>query len=1093
MSPAAEWPGISFEVLGPLRALRSGRTLELGPARRRTTLAALLVDAGHVVPIDTLVDRIWDGAPPANPLTTVHAYVSRLRSGLRGSGSPDDTRPGPLETVAPGYRLSVPTNAVDAARFARLVTEADTSFRAGDLGPAEQALAAAGALWRDEPYADIPSAFARNEATRLTGLYGRLEEIGIDVDLARGRHALLVERLRTMVAADPLREGIQAALMLALYRSGRQADALTVFQSVRGLLADELGADPSRQLQTLHERILRQDTDLDLPAGAVTAGPRAVTAPAAPPEQAPADRTEQASSTRLIGRERELARVREILDSSGAAPYPAVVAVTGEAGIGKTRLLDELAGTADPGIVVAWGRSWDHEGVPPLWPWVEVLREIARGVGEDVVAAAVAGRGSAVLALDPDLVSGPAPGSRMPQGTIEDSEVRMFDGILHFLGAVTDRRKVLVLLEDVHWADPATRRFTEYAVTHRLASGLALVLTARAQSDDGGPGGAELLAALARTGRVHRLDLPGLRPDAVRDYVTDRTGTVLDHATTDALAERTGGNPFFVGEIVRLLVTDRDAGGAGADEGVTTEVPDSIRGVILRRVERLPADEKTVLRAAAVVGRTFDPDLLRDITDLDEETIDEAVDRATASGLLGSEPGAPGRHRFHHALVQQTLLEDIGPARRRRWHARTAAALLARTGGDTVAGADRIVHHLAASGSEDELLQAARLCIAASDAAHRRGHYSGAEQLLVTAVDLTARLEGEAGDRVEMAARTRLSSLYALSYHAGFPGFVAQRDRMTALVRRLGNDRDLLAGLQNAFAAAFFTCDFVEAAALAQEMISRGLAAGDDLMTLGGEFARGLCALQIGRPDEAIDALGTARDLARRLDEEVPVGMITVPVEAIGPWRLAAFALAGRWSEAGPDLADIPVLLRTPEPAARANIEGVLGVAHAFRGDVPAALRHGRAAVRIADEVGLGPILSYLGIVAEWATARIEGGTGRMREIVDLLPEQQFVVMRSHHVGLYADLLVRSGSDDHLAEATTRLDDAIAESARSGNSLWDAELHRLRARARELSGRPVADVVADLEQAVAIARAQSARDLLAKAQDDLERAVLRAR
>ncbi|ODU07448.1 MAG: hypothetical protein ABS81_01505 [Pseudonocardia sp. SCN 72-86] len=202
--------------------------------------------------------------------------------------------------------------------------------------------------------------------------------------------------------------------------------------------------------------------------------------------------------------------------------------------------------------------------------------------------------------------------------------------------------------------------------------------------------------------------------------------------------------------------------------------------------------------------------------------------------------------------------------------------------------ADRLVHHLSAAGGEDELVRAGEICVAASDAVHRRGNYSGSEALLLKAIELASRLPPERGDRAEMVARTRLAALYTLSYHANFPGYAAMRQRMTEPVRRLGSSRDLPAGLQGEYSAGIFNCDFVSASVAAEEMV-----------------ARGMIALFTGRPGDAVDSLGVADEFADRVGPDLPVNLLTVPVEGIRTCRPVAFALACRWDEAGRVLAAV--------------------------------------------------------------------------------------------------------------------------------------------------------------------------------------------
>ncbi|MGH3016433.1 MAG: AfsR/SARP family transcriptional regulator, partial [Gaiellaceae bacterium] len=237
--------------------------MPLGGPKPRALLASLALEAGRVVSVDRLVEALWPGDPPETAAHAVQVYVSQLRKAL-----------GPvLTTRAPGYELELAPEHIDVHRFVRLAQEGRAALTGGDPVAAEGAMRLALALWRGPALADfVYEPFAQNEIARLEELRTVVLEERIDADLALGRHAELVSELEALVQAQPLREGPRAQLMLALYRSGRQADALAAYRAARQTLVDELGIDPGPELRELEAAILRQDESLLLDE-AVTAKP----------------------------------------------------------------------------------------------------------------------------------------------------------------------------------------------------------------------------------------------------------------------------------------------------------------------------------------------------------------------------------------------------------------------------------------------------------------------------------------------------------------------------------------------------------------------------------------------------------------------------------------------------------------------------------------------------------------------------------------------------------------------------------------------------------------------------------------------------
>ena len=295
---------LEFRVLGPLQVERDGRLLPLGGFKQRGVLALLLLDRNRVVSRDQMVDVLWGERPPASAANSIQIYVSKLRRLLGDGDAADGTA---IVTEPPGYRLRVPPGELDADRFERLITAGSEALGAGKADRAEKTFAHALTLWHGPPFADFTGEpFAQAEIARLEQLRLRALEEQVEAQTSLGRHAAVLAQLPTLVDQHPLEERLRAQLMVALYRSGRQADALAVYQDFRRLLADELGLDPSPKLREIERQILRHDDALLAPAS-----PRAPELPSAAPDDVPdtasgadesADATDAADRTRTGAR-----------------------------------------------------------------------------------------------------------------------------------------------------------------------------------------------------------------------------------------------------------------------------------------------------------------------------------------------------------------------------------------------------------------------------------------------------------------------------------------------------------------------------------------------------------------------------------------------------------------------------------------------------------------------------------------------------------------------------------------------------------------------------------------------------------------------
>ncbi|MCW0215306.1 MAG: winged helix-turn-helix domain-containing protein [Pseudonocardia sp.] len=391
---------LELSVLGPVTATRDGEPLDLGGPRQRAVLAALIAASPRMIPAEQILAEVWSsgvpstGKPPS--MGSLHAYVSQLRAVLETDRS---RAPEILVRSGPGYALLVPPDTVDAGRFARLVARGREALAGGDPVAAADALVPALDLWRGPAYADVPDRdFLEPEITRLATLRLAAAEDLFDAHLRAGRAAEVVEAAQAHTARHPLRERGWELLVLALYRSGRQADALAALRTVRGLLADELGVDPGPALAALERWVLAQDPRLIDPGrtGTGSPGPGGADRGDADPDRSTARAQRSVlpvALTDLVGREKDAGAVAALLAGSR------LVTLTGPGGVGKTRLglevagrlpeadgpwLVELASLQDPSLLAA--TVADELGIP--------------GVADAARLASVLGERTTVIVLD---------------------------------------------------------------------------------------------------------------------------------------------------------------------------------------------------------------------------------------------------------------------------------------------------------------------------------------------------------------------------------------------------------------------------------------------------------------------------------------------------------------------------------------------------------------------------------------------------------------------------------------------------------------------------------------------------------------------
>ena len=375
----------------------------------------------------------------------------------------------------------------------------------------------------------------------------------------------------------------------------------------------------------------------------------------------------------FVGRDPELDEARGLLEDT-LAGQGRLLLVSGDPGIGKTRTAEQLATYARVrGAQVFWGRCYETKGQPPYWPWSEAIRSYVLEADPVGLRWQLGARAAEIARIVPELAE--RLDIEVAETTeTEQSRFRLFDSLAAFLGDASRSRPTVVVLDDLHWADEPSLHLLSFIARRLADTGLLLVGTYRDVELGRHHHLAATLQDLAGVDGVRRVSLRGLAPAAVADYIELTAG--VDRPPGDlarAIAEQTGGNPFFIGEVVRLMAAEGRLGESAARQEVL--IPQGVREVVGRRLDRLSEAANEVLRVAAIYGRDFPAVVIEEVCERPESEIRAGLKEAVESRLVETVSGAAGSYSFSHALVRETLQAEIPAARRVRLHRLIAESL----------------------------------------------------------------------------------------------------------------------------------------------------------------------------------------------------------------------------------------------------------------------------------------------------------------------------------------------------------------------------------------------------------------------------------
>ena len=706
--------GLTFSILGPLEVHRHEQPLTVTGTRWRPLLAALLLRPNQVVSDDRLLEDVWGEEPPPGAATTLRASMSRLRSSLEPARARGDSAV--LPRRGPGYVLVIAPEHVDCHRFEMWADDGARLLAAGDPAAAADRLAAALSLWRGPALVDVADRpFARPEASRLEERRLAALEDRIAAEMALGRHAELTSDLEALVAGHPLRERLRELQLLALYRCGRQVEALRAYQAARRVLNEEIGLDPGPALRRMEEAILRQDAELDW----VAPRPAGSASTSSMPAHGLAGAPEPSDERVFVGRQRELGVLAEMLQRASAG-RGGVAVLIGEAGVGKTATVEAALAQTDTTWRVLGGRAYEGGGAPSFWPWVQALRGCFETI-DPTTLGTLLGPAAPVLAQIVPELGEYLPGLTPPPAMEPDAaRFRLFDAVATCLKRLAADRPTAVFIDDLHWADPPSLLLLEFIAREVERSPLALLATSRASIVNSPIG--DTVAELARLASVRRIDVGGLGEDDVAALLAAHVDEATARRLTEAVWRKTDGNAFFVTEVIRLLAEDDSL-------DASTLVPPNVRAVVERRIGQLSPWGRRLLEVAAVAGRHVDLGIVGSVAGLHGEDRLIAIDEVINDGLLrGSQGVGMSGLRFAHDLVRDAVLDVVPGPQRVASHLAIGEALEEAQLAGRPCPADRLAHHFleAAPGGEHAVTKAVRYSRLAADAASRALAYEDA-------------------------------------------------------------------------------------------------------------------------------------------------------------------------------------------------------------------------------------------------------------------------------------------------------------------------------------------------------------------------------
>lgn len=1030
---------MEFRILGPLEATTERGPVALTGGKQKALLAVLLLHADRVVSMDRLVEDLWGEESPATAHKMVQIFVSQLRKQL-----PE----GSLRTRAPGYVLDLDGHSLDLRRFDAFVASGRAALTRGGAEEAALHFQHALALWRGPALAEFEERFAGFESARLEEQRLACLEDRLEADLALGRDAELVGELEALVHRHPYRERLRAQLMLALYRSGRHAEALASYQGFRRMLSEELGIDPSARLRELERRMLQQDVSLQ------------IARPDAAPAVAGRDPAAACFTASPPGRERELTYLVRLREEALGGERR-VVFVTGEAGIGKTTTIESfVAETRSAGrAAVAHGQCVEHRGAgEPYLPLLEALSRLCRQDRGEQIIELLARQAPMWLAQMPWLLADAE--MEVIRGRIAGAtRERMLRELLEALDAIAETLPLVLVLEDLHWSDPSTIDLVEALARRGERARLLLIGTYRR-----GEAAAQhhpvhqLEQRLRMRGLCAEIAVGALDEEALEEYLAIRFGSQPPPVgLANVLRERAGGNPLFVKTLLDSWfergMLDRGADGFQRRLSVlAADMPQTVRGLIEQIFDDVEAGDRELLGAGSVAGRVFLAAVVAAGCGRTEEEVEERCEALSRDERFLERTGETewpdgtisARYRFAHDLYQEVLYLGLPPARRARLHREIGRRLEQAYGDQAREIASELAVHYVRGGESDSAIRSLQL--AAEQALARSGHREAIEHLSLALAQLERLPAGRERAERELLLRITLGNALITARGYAAPETRENYAQARAVAAGLGDAaRHLLPILYGLWNNELVAAKHAAGLELAGTFLRLAEQHNDDAVVVA-ERAVGWSLFALGRFREArahYEAITQRYDPSRHSELIRTYGedpsIAGASALALCQWFHGLADQAGSMSR---DAVERGVALKHPFTLVYVLVIDAMRAQLARDSDL--AGERAEAACAVASEYGIPVFGAWATAVRGWATTKKgapEDGLAAIRRGLDQAAATGAAIFRPYFLALLAEAYA---DNNQVEEGLRALDDAIAAADATDERYFEAELHRLR-------------------------------------------------
>lgn len=1018
-------------LLGQLRLTSDGRPLDRMPNPRLLTF--LLLHRERALQREEIAFALWPDSGDAQALTNLRREIHTLRHVL-----PDADGHLELDRKALRWRPSAPAE-IDVDAFERAVERG----RAGDLDGFREAISLYGGDLVPGIYDDwITPSRERLRNLRveaITGLAGRLEE--------RREYGEALGLVRILTALDPLDEVACRTLLRLAILAGDRSAGVRAYRACADALQIDLGVAPSAETTAFYRQVL------------ALGGAEPSTRPAAHP----------AALHRLIGRETEWATLTAAW-SRARAGESTLVLLQGEAGIGKSKLIEELVRWAvSLGYGAAYARSYAAEGALPYAPVAAWFRaEPLHGALPRLADPWL----TEISRLLPELVT-EIPRLRTPAPMTETWErQRLFEALARGVRVMVS--PMILVLDDAHWADQDTLEWLHYLLRADPRPPVLVIVACRSEDIHANPALRTLVLDARERGELDDVDLGPLSEGETNALAADIAARPLDDAERAALFRESEGHPLIVVELARaglaFLGTPRDGAGEAdaAEPAAGARIPPRVRAVVAARLERLSPDAREVAALAAVVGRRFEFEALSGASDLEEASVARAVDELWQRRILRD--AGSRTFDFSHDRIREVAYAGISPARRRLLHRRIAQALELRHATDLNPVAGELAAHYEAA---DQPVRAIDLYDqAAVVASHVSADNEEARHLSRALSLLALQPAGRERDLRELGFRLRLSPALLSS-----DGYASERqeqtmERAVSIAEALALGRDAIPALDGLFSVRIVAGEIREAAAIADVLSDRA----GDVPELAGikHITTGGSRVMLGRPGEAIDAFRLAVATYHRGHSLASTMVTDIKVFATA-WCGHALWLRGLTSEARQWASEATAAADAFDtPYMRVTTHSYAAMLAQFEGDADRVGHHAGIAGELCRRYRLVYYTEWNAILEAWAAhGRASERADRIKVAIADLERIRGRLRRPYYLSLLAQTEAAAGD---AGAARDHLETAIAIVADHGEGWWLPEIHRLL-------GDLETDAAAerDYRRAIDIAREQGSSALALRA------------